>query len=131
MKKINNEPLRITETFIRYFSQSDTYHLEVQDQYERWWIYSGADWNLSLDEAEEIEAEELRKGIINLDLYYFDDDRIIERIKRQEEVWYVYKLNKYGYYGDGFDSDNGAEVVVMTKDGLEYIHDKIFMNMIN
>ncbi len=118
------EPLRMTETFIRHFPESGYYNFEVADQYGRWWIYGGM--HDSLDEIEEIEAEELRKGILNLDLYHFDDDRIVERIKRQEEVWYVYRLNKYGYLGDGFDTENGAEVVVMTKDGLEYIHDKIF-----
>ncbi len=126
MNKINNEPLKIIKTSIEYFSHSDRYRLDIEDQYGRWWIYSGVHGSLSLYEAEEIEAEELRKRIINLDLYYFDDDRIVERIKRQEEIMYVYKLNQYGMYGEGFDSDNGAQVVVMTKDFLEYIHDKIF-----
>ncbi len=124
MSKINNEPLKMTDTFIKHFPKSGYYNFEVEDQYGRWWIYRGL--QDSLDEIEEIEAEELRKGILNLDLYYFDDDRIVERIKRQEEVMYLYRLNQYGMYGEGFDSDNGAQVVVMTKDGLEYAHDKIF-----
>ena len=126
MKKINYEPLKMVKTFIKHFSKSGYYSFEAQDQYGRWWIYRGVYGQLSLDEIEEIEAEELRKSVINLSLYYFDDDMIVERIKKEEEVRYVYKLNKYGYFGDGFDSDNGAEVVVMTQNGLEYIHDKIF-----
>lgn len=129
MNKINNEALEIRKTFIKYFPHSDMYHLEVQDQYDRWWIYRGADWNLSLDEAEKIEAEELRKGIINLDLYHFDDDRIIERIKRQEKVLYVYSYSKGEHFDDRtFIDEAGACVAAITDDGIEYVHDKVFQN---
>ncbi len=128
MDKNNIEPLKIITSFIKfipeneYFPHNDRYILEVQDQYGRWWIYYGA-YALSLDEAEEIEAEELKKGVINLKLYYFDDNRIIDKIKRQEEIYSIYVRYRYTEY---FDSSTGAQVMVMAGDDLEYVHDKIF-----
>ncbi len=124
MKKINNEPLKMVKTFIKHFPQSGYYNFEVEDQYGRWWIYGGL--HDSLSEIEEIEAEELRKDIINLKLYHFDDERIVSRIKRQEEVWYVYFLNIYREYGFDSIDEYGANIMVTTKDGLEYMHDKVF-----
>ncbi len=127
MGKINNEPLKIIKTFIKSFSHSDTYDLEVQDQYRRWWLYYGASDNLSLDEVEEIEAEELRKGIINLDLYYPDENRIVPRINREERVLRVLSHSKGEYFDDRtFIDEFGACVAIVTYDGLEYIHDKVF-----
>ncbi len=124
MSKINNEPLKMIDTFIKYFPKSGYYNFEVEDQYGRWWIYRGL--QDSLAEIEEIGAEEVRKGIINLDLYWFDNDRIVSKIRRQEEVWYVYFLNIYGEYGTDYIDEHGANIMVTTKDGLEYMHDKVF-----
>lgn len=120
----NTEPLKMTETFIRHFPQSGYYDFEVQDQYERWWIYSGS--QDSLAEIEEIEAEECRKDIINLDLYHLDDNRIVNKIKRHAEVMYVFG---YNINSEVFQPDLGAEVRVIINEGrlsMEYSHDKIF-----
>ena len=127
VNEINNEPLRIIETAIKYFPDSDSHFYEAQDQYGRWWFYNRGGRYGSFDEAEEIEAEERRKGIISPDLYYFDDDRIVEKIKRQEEVLYVYWVNRGWECGDNcIDPDRGGYIEVVTKDGLLYAHDRIF-----
>lgn len=126
------EPLIITKTAIKQSQHPnfDFYYLEARDQYGRWWSWRGDSSTLDEPNFEEIiniETQELRKGIINLDLYYFCDDRIVERIKRKEEVEYVFSFNMGDECGDNcIDENVGGYVQIITKNGLTYAHDKVF-----
>ncbi len=133
------EPLIITETAIKQSQHPrfTFYYLEVKDQYGRWWNFrrnSDARDDSNFKEIVNIETQELRKGVINTDLYhFFMDDQVVKRIKRKEEVEYVYRMDYGNDCGESWedhcvDPKQGSRACIMTVDGLDYIHDKFFYN---
>lgn len=124
------EPLKITKTEIKKSEHPNFnfYYLDVMDQYGRWWSLSGYSRGIDKStkiEIEEIEKFELQKGIINIDLYYIDDSRLVEKIIRDEAISYVFTLN----CNEDYDTDVYLGFVhIISIDGLEYVHFKEFNN---
>lgn len=132
------EPLLITNTKIQestHPTYKGCYYLKVMDQYGRWWSLRG-DSSIrerpSLDDIKKIEIEEVNKSILDTNLYYIQNDNIIDKIKRHEEISYVYT---YDMNSDTFGGNFSEEpdiyagyALVVTKDGLTYRHFKIFDN---
>ena len=60
-------------------------------------------------------------------------DQVVKRIKRKEEVKYVYRRDWGNDCGESWedhcvDPKQGSRVCIVTVDGLDYIHDKFFYN---
>lgn len=130
------EPLLIIKTKIEEYKHptyKGCYYLEVMDQYGRWWAWRG-DSSVrerpTLSDIKKIETEEVYKSVIDIDLYYIKYDENIGKIKRHDEISYVYT---YDMYSDSFGGNFSEEpdiyagyTLVVTKDGLTYRHFKIF-----
>jgi len=118
------EPLLIVKTKVQelqHTSHYTHYFLEVVDQYGRYWNYSTANFIPTLDDIKKIEIEELEKTILDINLYNLSPLEEHQKIKRHENIEYVYtsairSVNYSGY------------VLVVAKNGLVYQHSKIFNN---
>lgn len=132
------EPLLITNTKIeesKHTVYSGQYYLEIMDQYGRWWSYKGDDSSnekSTFEYMQKIAIDQTNKAIIDVDLFYIRYDDNFQHIKRHEEVLYAYTYDMYSEeYGMNYieQSDKYAGyILVITKDGLVYKHNKIFSN---
>jgi hypothetical protein len=117
------EPLLIAKTQIKEYNQGD-YYLKVMDQYGRWWEWKGENSNKkqTFIDMQKILADELKKTIIDIDLYNICDREVMHYIKRHEEVLYIYS----NFYEEmPIDGYVGC-VRAITKDCLVYEHERLF-----
>lgn len=132
------EPLLITSTQIEESknpTHSGHYYLEILDQYGRKWSHKGdsnSNGKSTFEDMQKIAIEATSKAIIDVDLFYMEYGNKIKNIKRHEEVLYVYTYDmnskKFGIDYIGSSEKYAGYVLIVTKDCLEYKHNKIFTN---
>lgn len=128
------EPLVITSTNVKQSQHPkfNHYYLEVKDQYGRCWSYRSANEKPTLEEISDIEKKELISVVIDIEKYYihFSNDEKIINPNRHEEILYVYTydINSREYGNNYIETKDKYEgyVLVITKDLLEYQHNKKF-----